>query len=241
MIEITDKSILNNLELLLAKNEVVEQQSSSKAEQNTNEKKEVSEDSTRVELSQSVLKELNNYIGTEDILIKKLNTAQSIYDKLGEVQTELFNIKTVLKDTPENDNIKLSVIDELSNGLIDKVIGILKTDVYGIVDSNYLNNSLKKLNYIYNLPINDNNYIDKLNNIDTNIAKQSSAYELASKNLYENLINLYKKIDEEAKIPANKEENSEDLQNKIINDPINTVKSVTADLLPESILGLIQG
>lgn len=240
MAEIINLNNINNLELLSLKNESVEQQYSIKSEQKTENRKDASNDSTRLELSQSVLKKLNNYIGTEDLLTKKLNTAQNIYDRLGDVQTELLNLKNKLIDTPAKNTDELIDIEEKSNNIINKVISILKTDTFGIVDSKYLDSVFNKLTYIHDLPIVDNNYLDKINNLDSNITKQSNIYELASKNLYENLVELHKKIDEEAKTTENKDATSNDLQNKVVTNPIETVKSAIADLTPEAVLRLIQ-
>ena len=63
---------------------VVENTDSKVAEQKN--EKEEKESNISVNLSQKVLSQLNSYMSTEDLLNAKINTAQSIYDSLGDVQ-----------------------------------------------------------------------------------------------------------------------------------------------------------
>lgn len=219
-------------------------QQSQKAAENTDNKtaeKEVESSSVNVNLSQKVLSELNSYMSTEDLLNAKINTAQTIYDSLGDVQNELIGLKQQLQETPEENTDELVSIDDKSNSLIQKVINILKKDTYGIVDSKYLNNTFKKLNYIQNLSLNDFNYLNKINNLDTSIKDSGKLYNQSTSDLYAKLTEIYNKYENSTKDTSNTEKDSKEIQKNIVSNPSEALKSTSSTLSREEVLRLIQG
>ena len=220
-------------------------QQSQKVAENTDnktaEKEEEESSSVNVNLSQKVLSELNSYMSTEDLLNAKINTAQTIYDSLGDVQNELIGLKQQLQETPEENTDELVSIDEKSNSLIQKVIDILKKDTYGIVDSKYLNNTFKKLNYIQNLSLNDFNYLNKINNLDTSIKDSGKLYNQSTSDLYAKLTEIYNKYESSAKDTSNTEKDSKEIQKNIVSNPSEALKSTSSTLSQEEVLRLIQG
>ena len=195
----------------------------------------------RAELSQSVLKQLNSYITSEDVLTKKLNTAQTIYDSLSSLQIELLNLKNKLQETPEENIEELENIDNESNSLIDKVVSVLKKDTYGIVDNNYLSNVFSQLSFIQKLSLDDNDYLLKLNSLGLNVSTQTDVYNKVTEGLYSKLTEIYNKFNQSVEKAPVSEKDSKEIQKKVVESSSETLLASSSALTPEVVLGLLQG
>lgn len=238
---ITSEQLLLNLEAARNSEPVKNQSVETEVAQKEVEKKSYVTSPIKAELSKSVLKQLNNYMSSEDVLADKLNTAQTIHDSLNSLRIELLSLKQKLYETPEENVEELENIDKESNSIIDKVVNVLKTDKYGIVDSKYLSNTFSQLSVIQNLSLDDNNYLTKIDSLGLNISKQANVYNKASDDLYSNLTDIYNKYEQSVGKTPVTEEDSKELQKKVVENFSETLLSTASSLTPEVVLGLLQG
>ncbi len=199
-------------------------------------------ESVELKLSQQAMNQINSFIAEEDTLTIKFNKAQIIYEQLSDIRLKLKDLLDIIKD-PEMrfDKEDFDLMESMSNSLIESTIKIVRNnDDMNIIDPKLMNvyinglGSIKSLNYL------DNDYISKLESIDTNVKAQENEYFNASASLYSKIIENQKQfeslIEEKSTIS-----DSQDIDKQIIENAQETLKSSTANISREAALRLLQG
>jgi len=212
---------------------------STKAVQKQEQPKEINDDATKVEVSENTSTVIDSTISAEELLVKKINSAQTIYDSLSNIRLELADLIEQLRNPDIKHTIEsLSEIDSKSNVLIDKVVDVIKNnDTFGLINFSSLNLYYEGLNSLKLLDINDEKYLNKVENIIKKVSEKANKYQNIEGELYSIIEESNKKY--ENLINNNIEKNSGNLQNEIFNDPQKTLESVCAKLTPEIVMRLL--
>lgn len=200
--------------------------------------KAITDEAVNAEISNSVNSEINNIISEEDTTINKLNIAKSIYNKLGQIRLEIADIIDVLHNPEQEHTIEsLTELDNTSNILIEKVIGVIQEDNVGILGSNHLKNFISGMNFLKTLKLDDKDYIFKVKEFMSSVSSKQNYYFDYSKLMNSKIEELNKKYEE---LVANKNnKNSKEVQSDIVKNSNSTLASVTKNLTPENVMRLL--
>lgn len=227
---------LNNIELLgLNAAQTAVAESSSKQDVSAQED---NSDATKVDLSDSVKGEFNEVLTKEDLIVKKINSAQTIYDNLTEIRLELAGLMKTLRDKDTTDTVdKIKELDEKSNTLIDKTINVIKTnDTYSLVNTNYLSKMFESLAGLKKLNLDETNYLDKLSFILEKVGVNQTNYSTATENLYNEFANNSSSL-----VPNNTQIiDSKTMQGIIINNYNEALVSSMSKLTPDFVQRLLE-
>lgn len=197
---------------------------------------------TNVELSDSVTNSINEVISEEDIQVKNLNTAQSIYNSLDDIRSRIAEMLSSLKEGDVDFILEnVEKFEEESNILIQEAIDIVKNkDKTGLVDVSYRNIFTEGLNALKNLKINEDDYLTKLDKLLNNVGQKQKTYLNLSETLISGLASLSIKFDSMA-IGINKvsPDRTSTITN-IITTSNETLQSVVANISPEAVMRLLQ-
>ena len=206
---------------------------------------ETSTPDVEVDITNGSNKQINNLISKEDEISKRLNTAQNIYNMLGEIRLELAGLVKTLKNTDiEHDISSLEELSHQSDNLIEKAINIVKNDnVTGIANSSLTNSYLKGLSSIKDLKISGAEYITQLENILKDVKNEENNYYKLTQTLYSGINSLSSEYDN---LAANNTQNNktnpikaELLQRDIIKDFRQTLVSKSQELSKDILLNLL--
>lgn len=241
-LEITNKLIVEQDQAIKAESKsIVEKKDSSK---DVSEPKK-DEGATEVNLSQSVLSNLNNLFSKEYTISKNLNSANFIYNSLADIRLELGNMLKSLRDGKFEHTIEtLEEMDKHSNGLIEKVIKVVKeNDTSDLVDNSYKNIFFEGLKSLKGLSLSDDNYFSKLDGIKIKVQEQENNYLKISEDLYSKLNSLSKEYEKtlakKDKVKDEENTNSQKVQEEIVKNASRTLTSTCSGLTPEMVMGLL--
>ncbi|MBQ4114107.1 hypothetical protein IJD34_01745 [bacterium] len=227
---------LNNIQLLgLNAAQTAVAESSSKQDVSAQED---NSDAAKVDLSDSVKGEFNQVLTKEDLIVKKINSAQTIYDNLKEIRLELAGLMKTLRDKDTTDTVdKIKELDEKSNTLIDKTINVIKkNDTYGLVNTNYLSKMFESLGSLKKLNLDEINYLDKLSFIVEKVGVNQTNYSTATENLYNEFANNSSSL-----VPNNTQIiDSKTMQGIIINNYNEALVSSMSKLTPDVVQRLLE-
>lgn len=220
-----------------------------KVQKATKSTEEVSE-ATKVDVSNLVTNPINQTISVEDVAVKNLSTARTIYDALADIRLQLADMMKALKDPDVEHTVEsLEEMDVKSNTLIEKAINVVKdNDKTGLVDNNYLNIFMNGLTSLKELKITNDDYLTKIFGVMDKVIQEQDAYYKVSQDLYSNISTITKNYEQMAnKNIQTKQQttdstvNSSQLQKQIVNNIGETLKSVTGGLSAETVMRLLQG
>ena len=198
--------------------------------------------SVELKLSQEAMNQINSLITKEDSLIIKFNKAQTIYEQLSDIRLKLKDLLDIIKD-PEMrfDKEDFDLMESMSNSLIESTIKIVRNnDDMNIIDPKLMNVYINGLSSIGSLNYLDNDYLSKLESIDTNVKAQENEYLKATETLYSKLIENQKKFETLIKEKTTISD-SKNIDKQIIENAQETLKSSTANISREAVLRLLQG
>lgn len=183
---------------------------------------------------------VTDILSTEDVLVLKRNKAQNIIDSLADIRLKLKDLMQILKDPEmEFDVATLDKMDSMSNSLIESTISVVRrNDDMGIVNFNILNTYLGGLETIKNMNLQDNDYLLKIQTLDSNVKSQVDEYLKASDYLDLELERTWTKYDKLVD-----EKNSIDvkeIENQILNSADQTLSSVTANISSDAVLRVLK-
>ncbi|MBO5738964.1 hypothetical protein J6R97_06460 [bacterium] len=183
---------------------------------------------------------VTDILSTEDILVLKRNKAQNIIDSLADIRLKLKDLMQILKDPEmEFDVATLDKMDSMSNSLIESTISIVrKNDDMGIVNFNILNTYLGGLETIKNMNLQDNDYLLKIQTLDSNVKSQVNEYLKASDYLDLELEKTWVKYDK--LVDDNNSINVKDIEKQILNSADQTLSSVTANMSSDAVLRVLK-
>ncbi len=200
------------------------------------------EEGVNVKLSEQVLSQINEIMSEEDSTSLKLQKAQIIYDSLSNIRLKLQDLVQLLHDPEMNFDVNvLEKMDSMSNSLIESVIDTVKNnDDMNIVNPDLLNIYFSGLNSIKQLNLADNDFLTKIQMIDSNVKAQENEYFKATESLYEKyteITNKYEKLADE----KNFKETDKTIDKQIIENSEQTLASTTANISPETVMRLLMG
>lgn len=202
---------------------------------------ETNSSATDVEISNQAQSTLDNKTSIEDILSKNLSYATNIYDSLSNIRTKIAELMKVLDKPNEELSIEeLEQLDTESNRLIQKVITTLNSNnASSLVNNDLLNIYVNGLTSLKNIQLQDNDYLSKLNVLKDSVKKEEDNFYNISSNLYNNLTQISNNYDTLVE-STNVESSSTSIQQNIVNNADETLKSVCAKLTPETVIRLLQ-
>ena len=189
----------------------------------------------KVNLSAQVLNQINEIMAEEDLISLKFNKAQTIYDSLANIRSKLHDLMQLLKDPEMIFEVStLEQMDSMSNSLIDNVIDVVKNnDDMNIVNSDFLNIYFSGLNSIKQLNLADNDFLSKIQMIESNVKVQENEYFKAVENLYSKYEDINKKYEELVNTKGSIDDKNIDKQ--IIETSKQSLADTTTSLTSESV------
>lgn len=196
-------------------------------------------EATKVEVSETLKTEFSKVLSKEDLIVEKMNSAQTIYDSLTNIRLELAGMLKILRDKDLTDSVeKIKELDSQSNALIDKTINVIKNnDRYGLIDSQYLNTFFKGMNSLKILNLNSENYLDKITSIMNGVKTNQDKYGELTEALYNEFINNSEKY---LKNNTTTENDSKKLSKLIFSNYNEALYDSMSKLTPEVVQRLLE-